>query len=74
MLNFENYIFFLFKNLRVTLGMCKMLIYRSSWNIMDFVSTAKSQVPQSEEYEQKWKHHHKMWENWSSQLNARYVH
>ncbi|CAB4489690.1 hypothetical protein RhiirA5_347587 [Rhizophagus irregularis] len=59
-------------NLQMTLDMCKLLIYRSSWNIMDFVSTAKSQVPQSEEYEQKWKNHHKMWENWSSQLNARY--
>jgi hypothetical protein len=41
---------------------------------MDFVSHAESQVLQSEEDEQKWKHHHKMWENWSSQLNARYAH
>ncbi|GBB84189.1 hypothetical protein RclHR1_10810004 [Rhizophagus clarus] len=59
-------------NLRMTLDMCKTLIYRSSWNIMDFVSHAESQMPQSGEDEQKWKYHHKMWENWSSQLNARY--
>ena len=57
--------------------MCKWLIYRSSWNIMDFVSYAESQGLQSEEgeeIEQKWKYHHKMWEHWSNQLNARYAH
>ncbi|RIA81291.1 YL1 nuclear protein [Glomus cerebriforme] len=59
-------------NLQVTLDMCKWLIYRSSWIVMDFVSHAESQGVHSEEDEQKWKYHHKMWENWSNQLNARY--
>jgi len=68
------YIFFLFKNLQITLDMCKWLIYRSSWNIMDFVSNAEFQGLQSEEDEEKWKYHHKLWENWSTQLNARYMH
>ncbi|CAI2186970.1 5099_t:CDS:10, partial [Funneliformis geosporum] len=59
-------------NLQTTLDMCKWLIYRSSWNIMDFVSYAKSQGPLYEEDVRKWEHHHKMWKMWSNQLNARY--
>ncbi len=59
--------------MQITLDMCKWLIYRSSWNIMDFVSYAESQGPQREEDVEKWKHHHKMWKFWSNQLNARYA-
>ncbi|CAG8465033.1 2308_t:CDS:10 [Funneliformis mosseae] len=60
-------------NLQITLDMCRWLIYRSSWNIMDFVSYAESQGPLYEEDVRKWEYHHKMWKMWSNQLNARYA-